>query len=334
MPGARWGWRWRGILAATAYAYPVVGASDPLPGRVRLRPTTRADEEAVERLAQARDVHDCGVSDLTRPVLLRQWGVGSFDPAADARVAADGDTIVGYASSFDEGAIVFVDPAREGEGAGSALRDWVEVRARERGTGTLRQRVAESNAGAHVLLRRSGYGLARSVLLIARGLTERVGVPPAPPGISLRPLDVDKDAEAIHAADHAAFSENADYVPMSLETFRDAHLTTPEVEPGMSRVAWRGERIAGFTVCSRGLRSGGYIDLLAVDASERRQGLGTALLFEAFAAFARAGLQEAWLDVWSDNSRALRLYERAGMTVRVRFSVFEKPTAGASAARA
>ena len=69
----------------------------------------------------------------------------------------------------------------------------------------------------------------------------------------------------------------------------------------------------------------GYVDLLAVDPSERGRGLGVSLLLTAFEDFARAGLREAWLDVASDNPRGLRLYHRAGMTERVRIDVYEKP---------
>jgi ribosomal protein S18 acetylase RimI-like enzyme len=62
-----------------------------------------------------------------------------------------------------------------------------------------------------------------------------------------------------------------------------------------------------------------------VDPSERGVGLGTCLLLTAFEGFARAGLREAWLDVASDNPRGLRLYERVGMSERLRVDVYEKP---------
>jgi ribosomal protein S18 acetylase RimI-like enzyme len=93
-------------------------------------------------------------------------------------------------------------------------------------------------------------------------------------------------------------------------------------------VARRGSTIAGFTICRRSGPDTGYVDLLAVDERERARGLGTLLLLRAFAAFARAGLREAQLETASDNPRALRLYERAGMSVRHRVDVFEKPEPG------
>jgi ribosomal protein S18 acetylase RimI-like enzyme len=53
--------------------------------------------------------------------------------------------------------------------------------------------------------------------------------------------------------------------------------------------------------------------------------LGTALLRGAFAGFAAAGLREAQLGVDSGNARGLRVYERAGMTVRHRADIYERP---------
>ena len=90
-------------------------------------------------------------------------------------------------------------------------------------------------------------------------------------------------------------------------------------------MARRGDAIAGFTLCRQQPEGSGYVDLLAVDPSERGRGLGTSLLLTAFECFARAGLREAWLDVASDNPRGLRLYDRAGMSERLRVDVYEKP---------
>jgi mycothiol synthase len=286
---------------------------------------TPGDADAIGRMADARDRCDAGVPDLTLPVLRGQWRVEEFDPAADARIAERDGTPIGYAALFDEGAIALVDPAHEGEGAGTALIDWLDVRVRERGDTTVRQRVSGNSARAPALLRAAGYHQVRSVLLMAIALTEPLVAPPPPDGITLRPVDVDADAAALHAVDDAAFSTNSDYTATSLAAFRGEHLDGPEFEPGWSRVAWRAQRVVGFVTCRRKDGDAGYVDILAVDAAERRRGLGSALLLAAFGVFAAAGLSEAWLDVASDNPGALRLYERAGMTVRHRFTVFEKP---------
>jgi mycothiol synthase len=300
----------------------------------RVRRSTHDDDQAVLRVLAARDLRDFGVADFTRGLLLDQWRVAEFDPSADAVVAVQDEAVVGYGALFTPGALGFVDPDHEGQGIGSVLLAWVEARARRRGRKAHRQPVARGNAGAHALLRAAGYRRVRSVLQMARAIRVPPAVPPPPPGVTLHMLDVRRDAEALHAADAAAFAGNPEFEPEGFDAFFDEHLGTPELDPELSLVARRGEAIAGFTICRRSGPSIGYIDLLAVEESERRRGLGTVLLLRAFASFAAAGLHEAQLEVASDNPRALRLYERAGMTPRHGLDVFEKPepVAGAPAA--
>jgi mycothiol synthase len=292
----------------------------------RLRPSSPEDAEAVLRVLAARDVLDLGGAGLIRPLLADQWRIGGFDPAADAVVAEAEGRVVGYGALFTPGALAFVDPDHERQGIGSALLSWVEARAVARGRETHRQPVAESNASAHELLADAGYRRIRTVVKMVLALGAPRNTPAPPAGISLDVLDVDRDARALHAADRAAFADNPEYEPESYPAFYDAHLGAPELDPALSRVARRGDAVAGFALCKRPAPGIGYVDLLAVEKHERGHGLGTLLLRSAFAAFTDAGLSEACLDVASDNRRALRIYERAGMTPGDRLEVFEKPT--------
>lgn len=296
---------------------------------LRLRPGARDDEAVVLNIADQRDLHDFRIAGLTRSLLVDNWRVTEFDPAADSRVVMAERAIIGYGAVFDEGAKAFVDPRREGEGAGAMLCSWLEARVRERGMPTVRQRVAGTNLSARAFLEAAGYTQVRSVLILHRSLNPLAAMqrPALPAGITLAPLDVERDAAALHAADDEAFALAADYTPTSLAAFRQEHLDAPEFEPGLSRIARRGEAVVGFVLCQRDVLSGGYVDLLAVATSERRRGLGTGLLREAFGAFERVGFTDAWLDVASDNPGARRIYERVGMTVRHSFAVYEKPAA-------
>jgi mycothiol synthase len=289
-----------------------------------LRPSSRDDDQAVLRVLAAREARDFGVADFVRGFLIDQWRVSKFEPATDAVVAEHAGVAVGYAALFDEGAIAFVDPEHERQGAGGKLLSWVEGRALKARRTCHRQLVAGSNERGHALLGGAGYRKVRSVIEMARTLEPLPEPPPIPAGVRLDQLDLAADGRAVHAADAASFAGNADYREVSFQSFYDEHLSGPGLEPGFSRVARRGDAIAGFTVCRRHPDDVGYVDLLAVDPNERGRGLGTALLLTAFADFASAGLREARLDVASDNPRGLRLYDRAGMTERVHIDVFEK----------
>jgi len=281
----------------------------------------------VLRVIAARDSRDFDGEGFTREMLVDQWRVGEFEPAADAVVADAEGVVVGYGALFKPGALAFVDPCHERRGIGSALLGWVEARALERGRETHRQPLPERNIGAQELLADAGYRRARSVVKMVRALGAPPALPAPPPGITLDVLDVARDGHAVHAADEAAFADNPDYEPESFSAFYDEHLDTPELDPSLSRVARRGHAVAGFTLCRQQGPAIGYVDLLAVQKSERGRGLGTALLLTAFAAFAQAGLHEARLEVASDNPGAFRIYERAGMTPGDRVEVFEKPVA-------
>jgi mycothiol synthase len=292
----------------------------------RLRPPALADADAVLRVLQARDVADLGEPDFTLEDLLDQWRASEFDPSADAAVAVDPDgSVLGYATLSIHGALAAVDPAREGEGVGSALLQWAEQRAVDTDRSVHRQWVAGQNESGHELLSRAGYRYVRSYWRMGRKLEVSLRAPEPPAGVRIEPVDGALDARALYDANEAAFATTADYEPESFIAFREEHLSAHDFDPALSRVAWREGSLVGFLLARRWEQEGvGFVDLLGVHPAERRRGLGVTLLLWAFAAFAAAGLNEAQLGVASDNPRALALYERVGMTQRHRGDVLEK----------
>jgi mycothiol synthase len=289
------------------------------------------DADAVLDVLAARDRHDFGSPHMTRDLLVAQWRLGQFDPGRDSIVAEEGGRVVGYAALFPLGALAFVDPDHEGKGIGTGLLAWSEARATYVGRDLLRQRVAESNSAGRALLKDAGYAQVRTVWQMVGNLEAGTSAAAPPPGVVLRPLELDGDAAVIHRVDAEAFAEDADYQPETFEDFQAQHLAGPELDRAASIVACRGETIVGFSLCSRCADGSGYVDVLAVLPAERRRGLGTALLESSFAAFARAGRHAALLDVSSANPGARALYERAGMRPRNPLEVYEKPVATAAA---
>jgi mycothiol synthase len=223
------------------------------------------------------------------------------------------------------GALAVVSPDYEGRGIGMQLLEWTERRQRQRGRGGYRQWVPAANAGARALLEAVGYRPSRSYARMVRRLDDVAPAPALPAGFTMRSVDVQADAAELHAMGDASFAVTADYHPESLEAFRVEHLRSHDFDADLSTVIELGEQMAGFLLSRRRAEDGvGFVDILAVHPGYQRRGLGTALLLTAFARYAGAGLVEAQLGVASDNPRALRLYERAGMTPRFAAYTYER----------
>ena len=296
-----------------------------------LRAPAEADAPAVLAVVVARDVADLGVPDCTLEDILEEWRAESFDAAADARLCeTDTGEVVGYAVARRPGSVVAVSPDREGLGAGTALLDWLEGRERAHGWEHHRQAIGERNARAAGLLRSRGYGKVRSYHRMTVALAPGRQAPEPPAGVTLRELRPAADEAVLYELDAAAFAGAADYSPETLLEFRERHVRAHDLDPALSRVAERDLRPVGFLLARRWEQdSAGYVAILAVHPREQGRGLGSALLGDAFAAFAAAGLSEGRLGVASDNPRALGLYERQGMKPQFSFDVWERPISAA-----
>jgi mycothiol synthase len=285
------------------------------------------DAPAVLAVLSAREVADLGMAVYTLEDLRDEWRVSDFDLERDARVvesSLDG-RLVAYVTVQPVGTMAAVTPDHEGRGIGSRLLEWAEGCERERGDRPHRQWVAAGNSSARELLTGAGYHRVRSNWRMAAPL-DRVMAPAGPPaGVLLRPVDSERDAASLNALDAAAFSGTPDYVPESLQDFRERYLGAHDFHPGLSRVAEDGAEVVGFLLAHRRTHApDAFVSILAVHPDHQGRGIGKALLTGAFAAFAAAGLREAQLGVWSYNQRALRLYERAGMTPQLQFDIYER----------
>jgi mycothiol synthase len=294
---------------------------------VRFRAPVPDDAPAVLAVLTARELADLGVPMYTLEDLRDEWRASDFDLACDAQLVEWGqDEIVAYATVERPGSMAVVAPDHEGRGIGSRLLEWTEARERALGRRLHRQWVGANNASARALLTGAGYERTRSNFRMVAPL-DRVSPPlDVPAGVLLRAVDVDRDAAALHALDDAAFFGFADYVPESADQFRETYLEAHDFDPGLSRVAEQDGRVVGFLLARRRPHEqAGWVEILAVDPDHQGRRIGTALLTHAFAAFTGAGLREAQLGVASFNERAVRVYERAGMTPQLQFDVYERP---------
>jgi ribosomal-protein-alanine N-acetyltransferase len=121
--------------------------------------------------------------------------------------------------------------------------------------------------------------------------------------ITLRPLGY-ADLPQVIAIERRAFP-----TPWSLAMFV-LELSKPS---GICLAATRGERIVGYTICSR-YDTVWHVMNIAVDPDERRQRIATSLLAELYVRVADP-MARFTLEVRRSNQVAIELYERDGFRV-------------------
>ncbi|MGB0091051.1 MAG: GNAT family N-acetyltransferase [Solirubrobacteraceae bacterium] len=294
---------------------------------MKFRAPVFEDAPAVLAVLVARDIADLGARDYTLEDLLDAWRATEFDLVADALVAVTDDArIVGYAASTRPGTYAVVDPDHEGRGIGTRLLDWAERRDRELGRKRHRQGLPASNERGRARVVAAGYEPSRSYWRLTCQLDELHETDEVPTDFSLRSLDADSDAKAVHALNEASFAGHADYRPETFISFRDEHLRAHDLDAILSCLAEHDGDLVGFLLARRWREENvGFVDLLGVHRDHIRRGLATMILKTTFVRFAAAGLREAQLGVASDNPRALILYERCGMTPRFTIDTYERP---------
>jgi mycothiol synthase len=287
-----------------------------------MRAPAAADAEAIAELVIAGDVEDVGEPDYTLNDLHADWAAPGFDLATDAVVVEEGRRIVGYAAFRGLGVHLTVDPKAHDRGIGTALREWAENRARERGASRIRQYAGDRNRAAREHLLATGYERERSYWRMETELDPSHKRPDTPKGYRLSRYE----GQDIYDVSEAAFATNDDYEPETREQFKQEHLRGHNLRPDLSLVAATDDsELAGFALVRDHTNRIAYVDLLAVHPEHAGRGLGSALLRNAFVNAAEAGFRLGRLGVASDNPNAIRLYARTGMTQRWRVDSFAKP---------
>ncbi len=257
---------------------------------------------------------------------------------ADTGLAAGGERIVGFCWSVDEQdhevlfGQEFIDPQERGRGLETVLMDRLEERARdhaaaaERGTANLGLDCVSTHEYQAELYHARGYRKTREFLRLGLDLSEVPAPPEWPAGITVRTFRRGRDEAVVHAAIEEAFSDHFRFTPISLSEWEEYCFGNPRLDTALWMVAWSGDEVAGSCLnLVPGDGATGWVEELGVRRAWRRRGLGTALLLESFRRLRDYGCRRAMLGVDPDNiTRALHIYERAGMTLRRRIEFYEK----------
>jgi len=122
-------------------------------------------------------------------------------------------------------------------------------------------------------------------------------------------------APLFHHCYDAAFRTRPGFPGWEEARWREAFASGEEFRPGLSFVVCDGPEPVAYAVCWVEGESG-WVTQMGVRPEARGKGLGAAMLSRALGQFAVAGLEEAVLEVATNNREAQRLYERLGFEVR------------------
>lgn len=127
-------------------------------------------------------------------------------------------------------------------------------------------------------------------------------------------------AMAVHSLMHQGYEDGGGRVP-GLESWRERFESDAEYDPALCLVATDAEGVVGVAHCW----TSAYIKDLVVHPRARGQGLGRALLLQAFELFRQR--REGFVDlrVLESNLRARHLYDSVGMRVVRREQVPQSP---------
>ncbi len=294
---------------------------------LRLDPAAAADAAAVTEVVAALESSLYGPSTFSPADLEGEWS--DLDLEQDARVVRDGDRIVGYGVVREQGepwrVEGYVHPDALGRGIGKLIATWLEGDAARRGARRIQNSVLEADPGARRLLESLGYRAAR----VFREMRVELAAPPPAPewpdGLRVVAFDPGRDAPEFHAAHQEAFADHWDHMPRDFQSWSKGHLGSERFDPTLWCVVRAGNEIAAGTICTGDTYGGGFVHALFTRRPWRRQGVGAALLRDAFGRFWERGEHSVGLGVdAASDTGAYRLYERAGMAPALGWVMYEK----------
>ena len=256
-----------------------------------------------------------------------EWSI--IDLERDARVVRDGDRVVGYGAVRDRGELWraegYVHPAAQGRGIGKRLATELERDVAARGARRIQNGVYEADAAACDLLRSIGYRAVRVFREMRIDLDAPPPLPTWPDGLHVVAFDPHRDAASFHAAQQEAFADHWEYTPRDFESWSRFHLLSERFNPDLWCLVKAGDDVVAGTISTADTYGGGFVQILFTRRPWRRQGIGAALLADAFRRLWERGQPSVGLGVDAESDTgAFRLYERAGMRPALGWVMYEK----------
>ncbi len=308
------------------------------------RPGDLEELVALENAADRADQTQEGTSIQEMKDLLSMPGLA---PERNVFIAEEDDgRIVGYGliwlrQSEDESFFrgwYQVHPIRRGRGLEERILSRVLERAQERLPECTTQQIGFSthangpDKSRIAVLERFGLREVRQSWQMLRSTLDELPEPRLPGNMNLRAYCMKEDDVEMHRADTEVFRDHWGHVDNPLEMWQH-YVSQPMFKPDLSIIARDASgEIAGFCIVAvnddENRRLGtcrGWIDILGVRRSYRRNGLGTALILQGLHNLHAAGLSQAVLGCDAENlTGANRIYERVGFKVDKIRIIFRK----------
>lgn len=313
-----------------------------------LLPIREPDYAEVVEVINASDRKFVGHNIVTVEELANDLKTFETDPEKDTCVvrAVDGN-IVAYADFWPGVAphvrmfgFARIHPEHRGEGAGSALTRWMESRASEELAKaptdlkvTLGQRAYANQPDAKAFLEGCGYKHDRSSYRMTIKLDREIPEPVLPAGFTLVNIQRnDIDLRRALQAQQEAFLDHYGVIEEPFEDYfkrESTHILGNDAyDLSASYMVLDGDQVAAVCINQTsiaGYSGSAWVGTLSVRRQWRKLGLGLALLRTTFREMQQRGKNEVGLYVDAQNlTGALRLYQKAGMSVQYESCYYEK----------
>jgi mycothiol synthase len=315
------------------------------------RPLADDDAEALHQLFRAGEVADQQPWVTTLEEVRHSMG--------DATLELERDTLAGWA----EGRLVcfgaarrrgqatrrrivyqdgLVHPAWRRRGLGDAVMAWTEARsaaivaaaqvASDDGLPAFCEAYAEDRLVGHAALyTKRGYRPIRWYQDMRRRLAEPLPARPMPDGIRLAGWSAEIDDE-LRETHSRVFEDHWGSEPFTPEEWRLRFTGSPAFRPDLTVTAWQDDCLVGYVIGYHATgdieatgRREGWLGQVGTRREWRGRGLASALMVHVMRLMREAGMDDAMLDVDSDNpSGAAGLYERLGFRTERRTIRYEK----------
>jgi ribosomal protein S18 acetylase RimI-like enzyme len=278
-----------------------------------IRSVADGDRDAIFALGVAEEAAWFGQAEIGAEE-IGEWIEEEGGMASGVVAVDDAGNIRGFAAPGRHQVMFLADPTGT-----SLLTDELLPWLRER-CDVVRLMTFAGDGARVAAFERHGLRHLRSSFSMARA--DSVGPVPLaafPNGVKVVPYKFGDDDQAVHRLIYvdAAWASVPGHAERDLDQWLD---TVHRYRPAF--LARRNGRPVGW-VAGRVLASGrGSVDMLAVAMSERRRGLGRALLLHAFADLQLTGVRDLTLSAQAENAAALGLYRSVGLEVEREWRIY------------